>query len=82
MTLLKSKRTDPSAIADSVLAVAKNNELLAECYSVFASSAEDRKRATYEEGLTSIQFPFTAKATPGAAWNTCHSLLEKDAIVA
>jgi len=66
MTLLKSKRTDPSAIADSVLAVAKNNELLAEWYGVFASSAEDRKRAAYGERLTSTQFPFTAKATPAA----------------
>jgi len=41
---LKSKRTDPSAIADAVLAVATNNELLAQCYSVFAPSAADRKR--------------------------------------
>ena len=40
----KSKRTDPSVLADAVLAAATNKELLAECYSVFAPSAENRKR--------------------------------------
>jgi hypothetical protein len=41
----KSKRIDPFAIADAVVTVATNKELLAECYSVFAPAAEHRKRA-------------------------------------
>jgi len=47
MSPLKSKRTDPSAIADALLAFATNKELLAECYSVFAPAAENRKRAKF-----------------------------------
>jgi hypothetical protein len=41
----KSNRPDPFAIADAVVTVATNKELLAECYSVFAPAAEHRKRA-------------------------------------
>jgi len=41
----KSNRPDPFAIADAVVTVATNKELLAECYGVFAPAAEHRKRA-------------------------------------
>jgi hypothetical protein len=48
---LKSKRTDPAAIAAVVFRVSQDPELFAQCHQEFALSSEDRQRASFSAVL-------------------------------
>ena len=62
----KSNRPDPFAIADAVVTVATNKELLAEYYGVFAPAAEHRKRAN----LGAVLFVYCCAHAWSAAKNS------------